>query len=174
MTRRRKTNRLNLPPLAGFFGLAESDRGDPATSSPYPRITPSRVGPAVLPFRCYACKGINNDFTDARTREKYRDKREGKGHHWCPMCNKRFYLVANGMPLPTTMSAGATVGPSKVEHNGAVTMQDAGGAVSALIGAVFGGHASSSRAALGIDMLGANGNGSDEIQLPGGQPFKGR
>ncbi len=118
---------LKGPSVVGFWGMFESDFGDPKTNSPYCRITPSSLGGVALPFRCPRCNEVLDQFSDSKTREKYHDTREvtaktGDGrtalvrrnNYWCPYCGYRFYLSSTPMQLTTPLPPGA-VAPSSVE-----------------------------------------------------------
>ena len=91
-------------------------------------ITPSRVGNALLPFRCPRCKEIPQDLACPVAREHYKDPRPGGAYH-CPRCGCRFRINLQGTPLDSTLPAGAEVGPSRVERAGKTSWQDRPGAV---------------------------------------------
>ncbi len=90
------------PSVCGLYGYFEEDFGDPDTRSPYARITPSRIGAALLPFHCPRCKQVV-DFSTPEQREHYHDTRvlDGKkrDNYFCPSCGNRFFLNMAGQPL---------------------------------------------------------------------------
>ena len=100
--------------LLGFHGLFAEDYGDPATAKPYPCVTPSRVGPVLLPFPCPHCGSVRDEMVDAALRMHYLHPRDG--YYFCPSCNKRYELDLAGMPLATALEPGATFAPARVEH----------------------------------------------------------
>lgn len=112
--------------LCGFFGLFEIDYGDPHTLEPYATITPSRVGTALLPFRCPSCREVPQALACPKSRECFYDRRRGRGNHWCPLCGCRFFLDLRGTALPSALPAGADVAPSRVNRAGTVLWQDMG------------------------------------------------
>jgi hypothetical protein len=93
---------LSGPSICGFFGLFEADYGDPSTPYPYCRVTPSRIGSALLPFKCPRCEKAV-DFTNPDTRECYHDTRKigtkQRNNYYCPCCGCRFFLNLSGMPF---------------------------------------------------------------------------
>lgn len=99
------TTYLDGPSVCGFWGMFESDFGDPQTESPYCRITPSRVGSALMPFHCPRCKSVV-DFTDPQRREDYHDTRKTLDNYWCPRCGYRFRLNLVGKPFKDRLSGG--------------------------------------------------------------------
>ncbi len=117
-------NLIQGRPLLGFWGIFEGCYGDESTESPMRTITPSFVGGSMLPFRCARCKDVCQDLACPVTREHYKDTREGRDNHFCSRCGCRFKIDMAGTPLPCALSAGAVVGPSKVECDGTVTWQD--------------------------------------------------
>lgn len=144
----RRSTRIGGTRLAGFHGLFEEDFGDPATPTPYPRVTPSRVGDALLPFRCPACRTIVREFSDARDRECFHDPQRGFYFCPCPDCRSRFYFNEDGIPLPSALPAGATVAPCKVDRGGKAIIEGSGGVLSIVLGAMAGGGYD------GLDVLG--------------------
>jgi hypothetical protein len=109
-------------PLLGFADAFDASWGNPATPKPYLRVTPSRLGDALLPFRCPGCGAVLTQFSDPGSRSCYTDPQ--RGHRWCPACGLRILLDVGGMPLPAPLLPGAVVAPSKVTREGAVVMQD--------------------------------------------------
>ena len=132
-------------PLLGFYGLFEEDYGDEATAREAIVVTPSKVGSALLPFRCPKCQEVPQELACPVTREHYRDPRPGGGHH-CPRCGCRFQIDLRGTPLTSTLPAGAKVGPSLVERAGKTYWQDRSDRVTegvhatvrTILGALFG------------------------------------
>jgi hypothetical protein len=104
------------PTVCGFHGMFERDFGDDTTPKPYARVTPSRVGGALLPFHCPSCEAVV-DFSDPARREHHHDSREtasGKNdNYWCPSCSHRFYLNTKGKPFKGTIDE--HVAPAEVE-----------------------------------------------------------
>lgn len=96
------------PTICGLHGMFESDFGCSESTTPYPRVTPSRVGAALLPFHCPRCESVV-DFTDSKQREHYHDTRvvNGKQHdnYWCPACGQKFFLNRRGQPLKGEVGA---------------------------------------------------------------------
>jgi hypothetical protein len=119
--KRRRVKYLPGTPILGFHGLFEADYGDPNTKEPYVRVTPSKLGSLLLPFKCPECKQVNYEFSDARRRAMYKDPRPGRTNHWCPMCKVRFCLVEEGMPLPKALPPGAAYAPARVDRGGEVS-----------------------------------------------------
>lgn len=129
---------ISGPSLCGFHGIFEDDFGAAETESDMPTITPSAVGNSMLPFRCPTCREIPQALACPKTREHYRDRREGRERvYWCPLCRSRFRLDNNSVPLPCALEAGAVVGPSRVERGGMVSWQDRPGTVSTVLGAIL-------------------------------------
>lgn len=147
--KKRAETRLLGAPLAGFHGIFEENFGDPETPTPYPRVTPSRVGSALLSFKCPACRTIIHEFSDHEEREHYKDPQQGFFFCPCPDCRSRFYLNEEGMPLPAALPAGANVAPCRVERGGKVSM--AGGILGTVLGTLFSG--TKSKYTVGIDTL---------------------
>jgi hypothetical protein len=116
--RRRKRRRALIPgpPLLGFADAFDGAYGDPETPRPYPRVTPARVGGALLPFPCPHCGAVRSEAVDARRRLWYLD--EERGHSWCPRCRGRYILNTEGAPLPAPLPAGATYAPAAVDRGG--------------------------------------------------------
>lgn len=102
------------PPVAGFYGFFEADFGDPDSPTPYPRVTPTRICDAVLPFRCPRCKG-KIDFTSPERREHYHDTRPQHDNHHCPACGMRFFLNP-GQPWSGGKLDEKGCAPSTVEY----------------------------------------------------------
>jgi hypothetical protein len=111
------SNCLSGPSVCGFYGAFESDYGDDSTPRPYARVTPTRVGSALLPFNCPSCDS-KIDFSDAKRRESYHDTRVlgtvKKDNYWCPNCDARFVLNKKGITLNGPVSN--DVAPSVVEN----------------------------------------------------------
>jgi hypothetical protein len=103
------------PTVCGLWSAFEQDFGDPNTDLPLCRVTPSRLGTTLLPFRCPRCSRPI-DFSDSKTRESYHDKRvvDGKqrDNHWCPSCGARFTLNLKGQPYT---GAANGIAPATVE-----------------------------------------------------------
>ena len=92
---------LQGPVVCGLYGAFEADYGNPESAS-MPRVTPSRAGDALLPFRCPDCDD-KVDFSDPKRREQYHDARVVEGrkrdNYWCPSCGARFRLNGRGCEL---------------------------------------------------------------------------
>lgn len=103
------------PSVCGFFGAFEQDYGTPPTGA-LPRVTPSRVGDAILPFNCPSCDA-KIDFSDRKKRESYHDTRVSgsakNDNYWCPGCAARFKLNLRGKKFNGAVDNG--VAPSTVE-----------------------------------------------------------
>lgn len=97
------------PVLLGFAELFDEAWGKPS-AEPYPRLTPSRVGPVLLPFECPHC-GVVNDPQQA---EHYRDPE--REFSWCPSCRRRYVLNGQGTPLAEPLPPGATSAPVRIER----------------------------------------------------------
>jgi hypothetical protein len=89
---------LSGPALCGLYGMFEEDFGDPESPRPYPRVTPTRLGGVLMPFRCPRCPATV-DFSNPETREHYRDPRPSRNNHFCPRCGVRFTLNTDGQAL---------------------------------------------------------------------------
>jgi len=107
---------LDGPPLCGLYGFFEADFGAPDSPKPYPRVTPSRVGGLLLPFRCPCCPATI-DFSDPKNRADYCDPRPLRGNHYCPRCGARFLLNTDGQPLDGELATDGAA-PSMVETVG--------------------------------------------------------
>ena len=107
--------------LIGFSELFEGAYGNPNTPQPYPKVTPSRVGPTLLPFPCPHCGQVRAVLTQPRKREGYSDAE--RGFSWCPACGGRYVLDAAGQPLAKPLPADATYAPATVERNGKKTLE---------------------------------------------------
>lgn len=115
---KRPSRLLSGTPLLGFATAFDAASGDETTPWPYPVVTPSAVGPVILPFHCPHCGTVCSELVDPNTREHYYDKL--RKFSWCPCvdCRKRFFVDRKGTPLTSLLSAGAAVAPSKVERGG--------------------------------------------------------
>lgn len=106
---------LQGPAVCGFFGAFEEDYGTPQSSA-LPRVTPTRVGSALLPFNCPSCDS-KIDFSDRKRLESYHDTRVlgtvKKDNYWCPTCDARFVLNKKGIALNGPVSN--DIAPSVVE-----------------------------------------------------------
>ena len=105
------------PTVCGFHGMFEADYGTPS-SEPMPRVTPSKVGSALLPFHCPCCDEVI-DFSDPESRERYHDTRAIEGgkqrdNYWCPCCQQRFLLNLKGKPFKGSIDEDH-VAPAEVE-----------------------------------------------------------
>lgn len=147
--RKQRETYLHGVPLAGFHGIFEENFGDPMTPTPYPRVTPSRMGTALLPFRCPVCRTIIHEFSDKEMREHYRDPQRGFFFCPCPDCRSRFYLDEEGMALPKALPAGASVAPCRVERGDKVSIEG-GSALGIVLGMLFGGRM---RYTVGLDAI---------------------
>jgi len=110
------TTYLAGPTVCGFHGMFEENYGMPS-SKPMPRVTPSKVGAALLPFHCPCCEAVV-DFSDPERRENYHDTRplpngKQRNNHWCPACGSRFLMNMKGKPFKGTLSE--HVAPAEVE-----------------------------------------------------------
>jgi hypothetical protein len=103
------------PTVCGFHGMFEADYGTPSTE-PMPRVTPSRVGSALLPFHCPSCEAVV-DFSDPTRRERHHDTREtasgARDNYWCPACSSRFLLNTKGKPFKGSIDE--HVAPAEIE-----------------------------------------------------------
>jgi hypothetical protein len=110
--------------LVGFGVLFESSYGDPATPTQadgsYPKVTPSRLGGLLLPFPCPYCEAVRPVSVHPRKRQGYQD--EERGFSWCPSCQGRYVLDAEGAPLATPLPAGSEGAPAVVERDGKKTV----------------------------------------------------
>lgn len=109
---------LSGPPLVGLYGMFDADYGDPDSPRPYPRVTPSRAGALMLPFRCPRCPATV-DFSDPARREDYHDTRPLPGgarrdNYFCPRCGVRFTLNDRGQPMKGKLATDGAA-PSVVE-----------------------------------------------------------
>lgn len=87
------------PPVCGLHGMFEENFGDSNSPAPYVRVTPMRLGSALLPFHCPRCERVI-DFTDPAVRDAHCDTRSARKNHWCPHCGLRFLLNECGrVPL---------------------------------------------------------------------------
>ena len=103
------------PVVCGFYDCFEADYGDPETPKPYARVTPSRVGKALLPFHCPSC-GQVVDFTDSERLAAYRDDRnKARVNYFCPSCGARFYLNEAGREFSGSLDSDGAA-PSVVER----------------------------------------------------------
>ena len=106
-------------PIIGFADVFDGAYGDPSLG-PYPEVTPSRMGSVLLPFACPKC-----DFVlTVSTLAKYTDK--GRKFSWCPRCQGRLIVKEEGMPLPTSLSAGAIVAPALINGKLLESHEDTG------------------------------------------------
>jgi hypothetical protein len=96
----------------------EESRGSARTAKPYPKVSPSRIGGALLPWACPHCSEVKPAMADARKRIGYTD--ESRGFSWCPACRGRYIVNERGTALVGALPAGATVAPALVERNGVV------------------------------------------------------
>jgi hypothetical protein len=114
---------LKGPVLIGFATAFDSASGDSETEYPYPIVTPSAVGPILLPFCCPHCGADCGALVDPERRLNYYDKL--RKFSWCPSaaCRKRFFVDRGGMPLPRDLYAGSKVAPSKVARDGKEEIQ---------------------------------------------------
>ena len=115
--------RISGAPLLGFADLFDGAYGNPRTPKPYPRVTPACVGGVLLPFPCPHCGKVRAQAVDPRRRAGYCDK--GRGFSWCPACGGRYVLAREGVPLASSLPAGATSAPALVER-GSDNKVDAG------------------------------------------------
>lgn len=109
---------LKGPVLIGFMSAFDSANGDADTEYPYPVVTPSALGPILLPFRCPHCGADCTALVDPERRLNYYDKL--RKFSWCPSatCRKRFFVNRAGMPLSCDLYTGSTLAPCKVERDG--------------------------------------------------------
>jgi transcription elongation factor Elf1 len=107
--------------LCGFADAFDAAYGDPNTPLPYVKVTPTRLGPALLPFRCPKCQKVLTQFCDPGTRECYRDSQ--RGFYWCPACGNRMLIDVKGMALPAPLEPGVLAAPCKVERGGEVLLE---------------------------------------------------
>jgi hypothetical protein len=120
-----QTRRILIPgpPLIGFADVFDAGHGDEKTPRPYPEVTPSRIGYALLPFACPHCGAVKCEAVDPKRRDGYRDKQ--RGFSWCPACRKRYVLNTEGMPLPKSLPAGADHAPARIERGDKVEIAGA-------------------------------------------------
>lgn len=116
MTRTLPSRLLPGVPLIGFYTAFDESKGASGTPWPYPIVTPSAVGPALLPFHCPHCGAVCDELVDPKTRMFYFDK--NRKFSWCPKadCRGRFFVDRTGMPLAEPLPAGASAAPSMVER----------------------------------------------------------
>ena len=143
------------PAVCGLHGMFEENFGDPATSIPYCRVTPSRIGSSLLPFHCPRCKTAI-DFSDAAKRECYHDTRDldrgaKRDNYWCPNCGLRFLLNLKGRTFDGDLDDG--VASSVVEcvtvgHDGMVDLKRSVQGVTTIVGRLLGQYI------IGTDVLG--------------------
>lgn len=112
----RRSRRILLPGpvLIGFADLFDRSYGDPRTSLPLVKVTPSCIGGVLLPFTCPHCGAVRSAVIDAKTRLGYYDKE--RGFSWCPTCRGRYIIQPKGRPLEKALPAGATHAPALVER----------------------------------------------------------
>jgi hypothetical protein len=88
--------------------MFESDFGHPS-NGPMPRVTPSRLGSAMLPFYCPSCNAAI-DFSNPERREHFHDTRiiagKQRNNHWCPACGNRFVLNMKGQTFDGKLDNG--------------------------------------------------------------------
>jgi len=133
---------LDGPSVCGFWGMFDSDFGDPNTNLPLCRITPTKVGSALLPFRCPRCDSAI-DFSDSKRLEHYHDTRltsngKKRDNYWCPTCGNRFLINFVGRPLEGKLDSSG-VAPSTVEcitvgSDGLVNLQRSVQGVTTILG----------------------------------------
>jgi hypothetical protein len=120
LIRRHRRALIPGPVLIGFSELFDRAYGNPKTKlntdGSYPRVTPSRIGYALLPFACPHCGEVRNEAVDPKRRANYRD--DERGFYWCPSCGWRYILNTKGHPLEDSLPVGATHAPALVEQNG--------------------------------------------------------
>lgn len=103
---------LSGPVLLGFSEFFDRAYGCPKTPTPYPKVTPSKVGGVLLPFPCPYCGEVKSAVVDPKTRLGYWDRQ--RGHSWCPACNKRYVIDSKGRELEEGLPEGATHAPALV------------------------------------------------------------
>ena len=103
-------------PLVGFNSLFDAAYGSTKGSKPHPRVTPSRVGAALLPFPCPHCGEVRPVVVDRKRYAGYRDP--VRGHSWCPACRGRYEINFDGAPLVGALEPGAISAPAIVEVGG--------------------------------------------------------
>lgn len=102
--------------MIGFSEVFDAAYGNPNTPRPYPRVTPSCVGAALLPFPCPHCGAVRCEPIHPKKSEGYRDRE--RGFSWCPSCDGRYVLNRAGAPLVGTLPRGALHAPAVVERGG--------------------------------------------------------
>lgn len=125
ITRRR---RILLPGavLVGFAELFDRAYGNPDTirnkDGSYIKVTPARIGFALLPFACPHCGAVRPEAVDMKRGRRYCD--EERGFCWCPACQGRYILNTEGRPLDSELPAGATHAPALIERDGKAKVVD--------------------------------------------------
>lgn len=116
MTKTLPTKLLRGEVLLGFQALFDDAHGRGDTPWPYPIVTPSTIGPALLPFACPHCGEVRPEIVDPARYKEYRDA--ARKFSWCPACRCRYYVDRRGMSLAVSLSAGATSAPARVDRLG--------------------------------------------------------
>jgi hypothetical protein len=111
---------ISGPILVGFWGAFDNAHGRSDSPWPYPVVTPSAIGPALLPFECPYCGTVCSELVDPKTRGHYFDKLRKFSWCPCPDCHGRFFVDRKGQPLGAALPAGAISAPALVERAGGV------------------------------------------------------
>lgn len=111
---KRPRHLIRGPVLIGFMEAFSEASGRDDTPRPYVKVTPSRVGPILLPFKCPHCSAVRAEVVDARKRNAYRDNE--RGFSWCPACRMRYVINPTGTLLADALPAGASYAPALVDR----------------------------------------------------------
>lgn len=115
----RRRTLLKGPVLIGFNDLFERSFGHEDTPAPYPKVTPTFLGGAIVPFPCPHCGETRRAVVDPKTRLGYYDRE--RGFSWCPACQKRYVINARGGSALGELPPDVKVKPALVERDGEVS-----------------------------------------------------
>jgi len=120
----KKKRRLLIPGpiLVGFSEFFDNAYGSSKTpkdaNGDYPTVTPSRLGPVLLPFVCIYCESVQS--VEPRQVANYTDNE--RGFSWCPSCRGRYVLDTDGQPLEDEIPPGVNYAPATVERGNETTI----------------------------------------------------